>query len=91
MEKPEFENGNIAPLGSEFMIVLTVTHVTKHFGPDPVLDGVTFEVRAGEKISLIGPNGTGKTTLLKILAGREEMDSGTVETHAAARIGYLEQ
>jgi ATP-binding cassette subfamily F protein 3 len=73
------------------MILLNASHVTKHFGPEAVLDGVTFEIRAGDKISLIGPNGTGKTTLLKILAGKEEMDSGTVETHATTRIGYLEQ
>jgi ATP-binding cassette subfamily F protein 3 len=73
------------------MILLHASHITKHFGPQAVLDGVTFEIRAGDKISLIGPNGTGKTTLLKILAGKEEMDSGTVETHAAAHVGYLEQ
>ncbi|MFV1964651.1 MAG: ABC-F family ATP-binding cassette domain-containing protein [Pirellulaceae bacterium] len=73
------------------MLLLNAINVTKHFGPDPVLDGVTFEIRPGEKISLVGPNGAGKTTLLKTLAGREEMDSGSVETHGSARVGYLEQ
>ena len=73
------------------MILLSVNEVIKHFGPEPVLDGVTFEVRPGEKIGLVGPNGAGKTTLLKILAGREEADAGQVELHASARMEYLEQ
>ena len=51
------------------MIVLSADSITKHFGPDPVLSGATFDVRAGDRIGLVGPNGTGKTTLLNILAG----------------------
>ena len=39
------------------MILLSVENLRKHFGPEPVLDGVTFEVRAGERIGLAGPNG----------------------------------
>lgn len=73
------------------MILLSVRHVTKHFGPEPVLQGVTFDVRPGERVALVGPNGTGKTTLLRILAGHEEADSGHLEIHATARIAYLEQ
>lgn len=73
------------------MILLSVENVTKHFGPEPVLAGVTFEVRPGERISLVGPNGTGKTTLLKIIADREEADSGSVQRHPTARLGYLDQ
>jgi ATP-binding cassette subfamily F protein 3 len=73
------------------MILLVVDGVTKHYGPQPVLDGVSFEVRPGEKIGLVGPNGTGKTTLLKILAGQEQADGGGLELHASARLRYLEQ
>ncbi len=73
------------------MILLTVRDIRKHFGPEPVLDGVTFDVRRGQRIALVGPNGTGKTTLLKILVGREDQDAGDVERHSSARIGYLEQ
>ncbi len=73
------------------MILLNVVDITKHFGPEPVLDGVSFEVRPGEKIGLVGPNGAGKTTLLSILAGRQTADGGTVELHSTARLDYLEQ
>jgi ABC-type multidrug transport system ATPase subunit len=52
------------------MILLDVENLSKHFGPDPVLDGVTLQVRPGERIALVGPNGSGKTALLRILAGR---------------------
>jgi ATP-binding cassette subfamily F protein 3 len=73
------------------MILLAVDSVIKHFGPDPVLSGVTFEVRPHERIGLVGPNGAGKTTLLKILAGTETPDSGRVDLHPSARLAYLEQ
>lgn len=73
------------------MILLTVQGVRKYFGPEPVLDGVTFDVRRGDKVSLVGPNGTGKTTLLKIIAGDESADAGTVDLHSSARLGYLRQ
>lgn len=73
------------------MILLSASDVTKHYGPQPVLDGVAFEVRPGEKIGLVGPNGAGKTTLLRILTGQEQADGGNVELHPSARVRYLEQ
>jgi len=73
------------------MIVLEVQDVRKHYGPEPVLDGVTFEVRPGERIGLVGPNGAGKTTLLKILAGQEEPDVGACKLHPSLRLAFLEQ
>jgi ATP-binding cassette subfamily F protein 3 len=73
------------------MILLKVAQLTKHYGPEPVLDGVTFELRQAEKCALVGPNGSGKTTLLKILAELEEADGGQFEVHDSARIGFLEQ
>jgi len=73
------------------MILLDVIQLTKHFGPEPVLDGVSFEIRPGERIGLVGPNGTGKTTLLSILAGQLDADAGRVELHSSARLAYLEQ
>ncbi|MEA1951374.1 MAG: ABC-F family ATP-binding cassette domain-containing protein [Planctomycetota bacterium] len=73
------------------MILLTVDSLKKRFGPEPLLDGVTFDVHPGQRIGLVGPNGSGKTTLLKILAGREETDSGQARLHPTTRLGYLEQ
>ena len=73
------------------MVLLSVHDLHKRYGPDPVLDGVTFDVRAGERIALVGPNGSGKTTILKAVAGREDLDAGTVELAGSGRIGFLEQ
>ncbi|MCI0357107.1 MAG: ABC-F family ATP-binding cassette domain-containing protein [Planctomycetaceae bacterium] len=73
------------------MILLSVHEITKHFGPEPVLAGVTFDLRPGERASLVGPNGAGKTTLMRIIAAAEQADSGRVELHSSARLGYLEQ
>ncbi len=73
------------------MILLDVVDVRKRFGAEEVLEGVTFEVRPGDRIGLVGPNGSGKTTLLRILAGKDEADAGACRVHPAAHLGYLEQ
>ena len=73
------------------MILLTLSDIVKHYGPEPVLDGVSFDLRPGERASLVGPNGAGKTTLLKIVAGHLDADRGSCELHPSCRLGYLEQ
>ena len=73
------------------MILLSLSDIVKHYGPEPVLAGVSFDLRPGERASLVGPNGAGKTTLLKIAAGQLDADRGTCELHPSCRLGYLEQ
>ena len=73
------------------MILLDAADIEKRFGPQPVLDGLSLQLRPGERAGLVGPNGSGKTTLLRILAGHEEADRGRVDRHPALRLGYLEQ
>jgi ATPase subunit of ABC transporter with duplicated ATPase domains len=71
---------------------LVARDVTKSYGPNLVLDRVSFTVAPGDRIGVVAPNGTGKTTLLHILAGLEAPDSGTVScVPPGATVGYLPQ
>jgi ATP-binding cassette subfamily F protein 3 len=71
--------------------MLTANQIHKTFGDNVMLDGVTFNLNPGDRIGLVGPNGCGKTTLLRILAGADAPDSGTVQKPNGLRIGYLPQ
>jgi ATPase subunit of ABC transporter with duplicated ATPase domains len=72
--------------------VLTAAHITKYHGGQLVLDDVTLAVPLRSRIGLVGSNGVGKSTLLRILAGIEEPDKGTVRrTPPSATVGYLPQ
>src|SRR3989441_462409 len=73
------------------MAILTASNLSKRYGVEPVLRGVTFSVEPEEKVALIGRNGSGKTTLLRLLAGLDEPDGGDVARVRWARVGYLEQ
>lgn len=61
------------------MYCIEVKNVTKHFGNNTALNGISFEINCGDSVSLIGPNGAGKTTTLRILSGILRPDSGTVK------------
>ena len=73
------------------MIVASLSHIVHRYGVQTVLDGVSWEIQAGQKIGLVGPNGAGKSTLLRILAGELKPDSGFVHRNKEARVGYLAQ
>lgn len=66
-------------------------NITKAYREKPLLDGVSLYLNEGDKVGVIGVNGTGKSTLLKILAGWEEPDGGTITRGNGVRIGYLPQ
>jgi macrolide transport system ATP-binding/permease protein len=72
-------------------MLLTVTNITKYFGAQLVLDGASFVVNAGERIGLVGANGVGKSTLIKIIMGELEADGGGVTFAPLASVGYLPQ
>jgi len=73
------------------MPVLTVSELTKSYGGELLLEGVTFSVEPKEKVALVGRNGTGKTTLLRIAGGLLEADRGAVSLAPWARAAYLAQ
>jgi ATP-binding cassette subfamily F protein 3 len=71
--------------------MLTVHHLSKSFDHQVLFEKVTFSLNPAEHCGLIGPNGCGKTTLLRILSGEEAATSGHVRRDASLRIGYLPQ
>ena len=73
------------------MSLITVTNLSKSFGPVDLFSGVSFAVPKGSRLALVGPNGCGKTTLLRILVGLDEPSAGTISRAKSVRIGYLPQ
>ena len=71
--------------------VLTIKNLEKSFGERALFSGVNLEVAGGERIALLGDNGTGKSTLIKILMGEEEPDGGKIRQGPTVRVGYLPQ
>jgi macrolide transport system ATP-binding/permease protein len=73
------------------MAYLSVSHISKTYGFHAVLNNISFVLNAGERIGLVGANGIGKSTLLKIIAGVIEADGGTITITPNTQIGYLPQ
>lgn len=71
--------------------MLTIKELKKSFDGRTLFDHVNLEVIGGERIALLGDNGTGKSTLLKILLGEEEPDSGKLRMGPTVKVGYLPQ
>lgn len=73
------------------MILLNATDISKSYTASPLLSNLSYAINEGDKIGLIGVNGTGKSTLLQITAGIEDADSGKIILTGGVRIGYLPQ
>ena len=71
--------------------VLHIENLSKAYPGNPLFSDVTLDIRRGERVAVIGNNGTGKTTLLKILTGLEKADSGSFRTGTNVKIGYYDQ
>ena len=70
---------------------LVIEQLHKTYGTKTLLDGIDFAVRTGDRIGLIGPNGTGKSSLLKVIAGIDHYDEGSIQKPNRYSIAYLEQ
>ncbi len=72
-------------------IIVKLDDITLQHGAQPILEGIGWEIQAGQKIGLVGTNGAGKSTLLQIVTGALPPDRGTIFRHPELRIGYLAQ
>lgn len=73
------------------MIELELKEIEKYFGGNRIFNDISFDVKTSERVGLIGKNGTGKTTVFKIIAGIENQDKGSITIRKNATIGYLHQ
>jgi ATP-binding cassette subfamily F protein 3 len=73
------------------MSLITASSLSKSFGAEDLFANVSFSVARGARLALVGPNGIGKTTLLRILVGQEEPSAGQVTRSRGLRVGYLSQ
>jgi ATP-binding cassette subfamily F protein 3 len=71
--------------------VLTVEHLAKAYGEKQLFSDISFEIKRGERVALIGANGTGKTTILKILNQKIEADAGSIHLGTNVHLGYYDQ
>lgn len=95
LEKPAEEHADmhitLEPNITSGKDVLMVEGLAKSFPGNPLFSGIDFEIKRGERVALIGNNGTGKTTMLKIITGSIPADAGTVRFGANVHVGYYDQ
>ena len=73
------------------MIECSANNITKYYGANKIFENISIELKTNERVGLIGPNGCGKTTLMKILVGVEDYQEGNISFRKGAKVGYLDQ
>jgi ATP-binding cassette, subfamily F, member 3 len=73
------------------MIACSINHISKMYGGNLIFEDLSFEINEKDRVGLVGPNGCGKTTLMKLIAGMEETDQGKIHWKKGLKIGYLAQ
>ena len=95
LEKPTEVNADmrltLTPVTESGEDVLQVSELTKSFGDNRLFTDIAIDIKRGEKVALIGGNGSGKTTILKIINRLESKDSGTITLGSRVRVGYFDQ
>jgi len=71
--------------------LINITSISKQYGVAPILDSISLGIAESERIGVVGRNGGGKSTLMKVIAGLEPADSGRVTKSSWAKVGYLNQ
>jgi ATPase subunit of ABC transporter with duplicated ATPase domains len=73
------------------MIECSINNLVKYYGATKIFENISFELHSNERVGMIGQNGCGKTTLMKVLMGIENYHGGSISFKKGSKVGYLDQ